>query len=232
MYELLQGKRILVAGGSSGLGLEVAKLADASGARVVIASRTAPGRREMLVREVSERIELISLDVTSASDTRAALRPLGSVDHLVFAVRASLPAAPFLQTSFEDARYALDTKLLGAWQLIRLLQTQLAADGSIVMVSGIAGEKVYAGASTMAMVNGATEALCRALAVELAPIRVNVVSPGFVAPKGPEVTALARRFPSGRLAEPGEVAAAVLSLLSQSYITGTTLVVDGGARLV
>ena len=84
----------------------------------------------------------------------------------------------------------------------------------------------------MAIINSATETLCRALAVELAPLRVNAVSPGFVEPKPQKIKEYARRFPIGRLASMDEVVSAYMWLMTNQYITGAVTVIDGGARLI
>ena len=100
------------------------------------------------------------------------------------------------------------------------------------MTAGIAGEKVFKNYSTMAVINSAMESLCRSLAVELAPIRVNVVSPGYVAPKSADVEQYVQCFPAGRVASVDEVAEAYIYLMKSSYTTGVSLVIDGGARLI
>ena len=104
--------------------------------------------------------------------------------------------------------------------------------GSITLTSGIAGEEIYKGASVMSLINGATETLCRILAVELAPLRVNAVSPGFVEPKPGEIRKLSENFPARRLARPEEVVSAYLWLMGSSYVTGMVVKIDGGAVLL
>lgn len=84
----------------------------------------------------------------------------------------------------------------------------------------------------MAIINSASEALCRSLAVELAPLRINAVSPGFIAPKPENIEKFAMQFPAGIVVQAEDVAEAYLYLLCSSYVTGTTVIVDGGARLV
>ena len=228
----LSGQRIVIAGGSSGIGLEVAKQVAAAGARVVIASRSAVQKHDALRETVGVDIETFACDITSASDTGAFLAQVGAIDHLVFAVRPDTPPGSFAETTPEQAQATFDCKFWGQYRMIHGTREQLNSNGSIVMTSGIAGDKIYPGASTMALINRATETLCQALAVELAPLRVNVVSPGFVAPKPAQVEQLAQRFPLGRVAAPQEVVQCYLTLLQNPYITGTTLVVDGGARLL
>nr|WP_275957871.1 SDR family oxidoreductase [Rhabdochromatium marinum] len=104
--------------------------------------------------------------------------------------------------------------------------------GGTPLTSGIAGEKIYANASTMALINSATETLCQTLAVELAPVRVNCVSPSFVAPKPARLEDNASQLPLKRLASANEVASAYLWFMANPYATGTISVVDGGARLI
>ncbi len=160
------------------------------------------------------------------------LEKAGHIDHLVITARPDISPAPFEKTDIHQARKAFETKFWGQYQLVQKAQRHIDRNGSIIMITGIAGEKIFSNFSTMTIINAATEALCRSLAVELAPLRVNVVSPGFVAPKSRETEEYARKFPAGKLTQPEDVAEAYVYLMESQYITGTTIVVDGGARLV
>ena len=151
---------------------------------------------------------------------------------MVVAVRPAVQSAPFLATVMDEAKRAFETKFWGQYRLIQVACRHMQETGSISLTSGIAGEKVYPGASTMTLINSATESLCRALAVELSPLRINCVSPGFVEPKPESVQEYARQFPVKRLASMDEVASAYLWLMENPYITGNVTVVDGGARLI
>ena len=219
-------------GGSSGIGLAVANLACENGAQVVIASRNAQEQLDMLESALGRGIEAYSFDITSGDDVDGLFETTGLFDHLVITVRPPIKSAPFPEMDLAEAKQAFESKLWGPCRLIQVAQRYLRQHGSIILTSGIAGEKIYKGASTMATLNSAIETLGRALAVELAPLRVNVVSPGFVAPKAEEVRENARRFPVKRLAFADEVAMAYLHLMVNPYITGTITVVDGGARLI
>lgn len=147
-------------------------------------------------------------------------------------IRPQVHSAPFLSLDAGEARRAFDTKFWGQYHLIKAAHGHVRENGSITLTSGIAGEKVYKGASTTILINSATEALCRLLAVELAPLRVNVVSPGFVEPKPKPIRERAGQFPAGRLGASNEIASAYLGLMENSYVTGTVTVIDGGARLI
>ena len=199
---------------------------------MIIASRNAAKKHKTLVGIVGYDIETYSLDVTSADETDKALKQIGHIDHLVITTRPDINPALFVKTDIREAKQAFETKFWGQYQLIQKAQQYLGQSGSITMTTGIAGEKIFKNASTMIMINSATEALCRSLAVELAPVRVNVVSPGFVAPKTPEVETYAEKFPLGCIASPEDVAKAYVYLMASPYTTGTTVVVDGGARLI
>ena len=232
MNNSLNNKKIFIVGGSTGLGLAVAQHAYGIGAKVVIASRNASEKHDDLCKAIGNRIETYSLDVTSQDETESALKKIGDIDHLVFTVRPTIDPAPFQKTDINQAKEAFETKFWGQYQLIQQALNQLNPNGSIVMTTGIAGEKIYNNFSTMAIINGATETLCRSLAIELAPIRVNVVSPGFVAPKPEEVEKYAEKFPMKKITTAKEVAETYIYLMESAYTTGTSMVIDGGARLI
>lgn len=229
---MLNGKRILIVGGSSGIGLAVAKQAQRVGAQVLIASRRATAWAGSLPDRSGTQFETYSFDITSPDDHGRLFEATGAIDHLVITVRPRTDPLSFRATDIDEAKRAFETKFWGQYRLIQAALPYIRGDGSVVLTSGIAGEKAYKGASTMAIINSATEALCRALAVELAPLRINVVSPGFVEPKPQPVHEFARTFPAGRPARPDEVASAYLWLIVNPYVTGAVMVVDGGARLI
>lgn len=229
---MLNGKKILVVGGSSGIGLAVAKHARQNGAHVIIASRKAREREFELPDGLGEAIETLAFDITSSGDHSRLLETAGVIDHLVITVRPEICASSFQNMDIEAAKRAFEVKFWGQCRLIQAAQQHISKAGSIILTSGIAGEKIYNGASIMAVINSATETLCRALAVELAPLRINAVSPGFVEPKPQKIEEYAGQFPVGRLASMDEVASAYLWLMTNQYITGTVTVIDGGARLI
>ena len=232
MNNALQDKRILIVGGSSGIGLAVAKQACKAGGKVVIASRNAVKNHNNLATIVGHEVETYSFDVTSGLETETELKKIGAIDHLVITTRPEITSAPFIETSLEQAKKAFESKFWGQYQLIQKAQGHISQDGSIVMTTGIAGEKIFKNFSTMTIINSSTEAFCRSLAVELAPIRVNVVCPGFVAPKSPEIEKYAQQFPVRKIASPKDVADAYLYLMGSPYTTGISVVVDGGAMLI
>ncbi len=215
-------------GGSSGIGLASARRAAAAGWEVVVVSRH-PERADVDARKVV-------LDVTDADATRATLAALGPVDHLVCSTVARA-AAPVKELDLAAARHAFETKLWGPLAAVQAADVRR----SIVLVSGVFGSAPSRGAAATAAVNGAVEALTRVLAVELAPVRVNAVSPGIVDTptwagmaddeREAMFARLRRSLPVGRVGAPDDVADAIWHLLTNEFVTGTVLHVDGGHRL-
>ena len=227
----MEQTKVLVVGGCSGIGLTVANLAQQKGAHVIVASRRASERVQALPQPLNS-LEAVSFDITSSTDHERLFETVGTIDHLIIAVRPEVHPASFQSTDIDEAKRAFETKFWGQYRLVQAAHRHMKETGSITLTSGIAGEKIYSGGSTMALINGATESLCRALAVELSPLRVNCVSPGFVEPKPPPVQEYSRRFPMKRLAKMDEIASAYLWLMVNTYATGNVMIVDGGARLI
>ena len=227
---MLNSKKILIVGGSSGIGFTVAKLVQKSGGRVIIASRKAKEQAASFSGPADDAIEMHRCDITVPEDHLRLFESVGMIDHLVIAVRPEIKSSPFRDMDVREAKSAFETKFWGPYQFIQTAADHIRESGSIILTSGIAGEKIYEGASVMSVMNCAVEALCRVLSVELAPLRVNAVSPGFVEPKSEAVEEMSKQFPAKRLASAEEVASAYLWLMGSQYTTGTVSVIDGGAR--
>jgi NAD(P)-dependent dehydrogenase (short-subunit alcohol dehydrogenase family) len=236
----LQGKRIVVLGGSSGIGLAVAQAAAREGAAVVIAS-SRQARVDDALRTLPEGVEGYAVDLADEPAIRALFAGLGSFDHLVFTAGESLQLDRLADTDVEAARRFFELRYWGAY-LAAKYSGSIRDGGSIVFTSGIAGQRPRPGWSVAASICAAMEGLTRALAVELAPIRVNIVSPGVVktplwastaeADREALYRQTAERLPVGHVGEAAEIAEAYLYLMRQSYATGQVLVVDGGAILI
>ncbi|WP_024333014.1 SDR family oxidoreductase [Desulfotignum balticum] len=227
---MLNDKKILIVGGSSGIGFAVASLAQKNGANVVIASRNPKERAASFFEKADESTEIHTFDITIPEDHFRLFESTGIVDHLVITVRPVIKSSPFQKIDVNEAKHAFETKFWGQYQLIQVAQKHLRESGSIILTSGIAGEKIFKGASTMSIINCCIETLCRVLSVELAPIRINVVSPGFIEPKPTVIEEISKQFPAKRLGSVDEIASAYLWLMGSQYTTGTVTVIDGGAR--
>jgi NAD(P)-dependent dehydrogenase (short-subunit alcohol dehydrogenase family) len=236
----IEGRRVVVIGGSSGIGLATARAAAARGARVLIASRD-PAKLEAARASLGRGVEALVLDVTDPLAVSSFFERAGAVDHLV-STTVARASGPLPELDFDAARHAFETKLWGPMHVIRTALPLLGWDGSITLTAGTAAWSPMPGGSATAAVNGAVAALVRTLAVELAPVRVNAVSPGIVrtptwdAVPQEQRTAMferiASKLPVGRVGEPDDIAAAYLYLMENEFSTGTVLHVEGGHLLV
>ncbi|WP_262056697.1 SDR family oxidoreductase [Streptomyces sp. STR69] len=237
----LRGQRIVVIGGTAGIGLAVAEAAGREGARVVVASR----RQESVdaaLKRLPEDAEGRVLDAGDADAVRDFFAALGGYDHLVYTAGEALLMESVAESDLGRARAFLDTRLWGAYTAVKYGAGSIREGGSVVLTTGTAGRRPMPGTSVAAALCGAMESLTRALALELAPLRVNVVAPGLVRTELwrelPEedrdglFASVAGSLPVGRIGEPADVAEAYLYLMRGGYTTGSTVVVDGGTLLV
>jgi len=237
----LDGKKVIVLGGSSGIGYAVAEYALAEGARVVIGSSHA-GRVDAAVAALGTKAEGNALDLTDEAAIEAFFNGVGSFDHLVFTAGDSLKLGEIGATDLSLARRAFDIRYWGALAAVKYGAPRIVQGGSIVLTTGVAALRPRSGWAFGASVCGAMEALTRALAVELAPLRVNAVSPGLIATnlwqnmseedRRAMYEQAGKHLPVGRVGEARDVAAAYLFLMESAFATGQTVVVDGGAVLV
>jgi NAD(P)-dependent dehydrogenase (short-subunit alcohol dehydrogenase family) len=237
----LQDKRVVVLGGSSGIGLAVAQLAAAQGANVVVCSSNAE-RVEKAVASVGREAQGHAVDLSDERAVAAFFAKLGPLDHLVFTAGDSLQLRDLASTDLQQARSAFELRYWAALAAVKYGSPHIRPQGSVVLTTGIAGQRPRKGWVIAASVCGTIEALARALAIELAPIRVNAVSPGVVRTNlwqsmgAEEREALfanvGKALPVGRVGEASEIAQAYLFLMQEGFSTGQTVVVDGGAVLV
>src|SRR5258708_11407107 len=168
---MLAGKKVVVVGGSSGIGLATAELATREGAEVIMASRSAAG-----LNAVGGTLgaKAIPADVTSDKSVEDLFRSCGPVDHVVVTA-AQLRTGPFKTVSMEDARATMEGKFWGAWRVAR--SAEIRPGGSLTLVSGYLSIRPRPNSAIISVANGPLESLARALPPELSPVRVNAVSP-------------------------------------------------------
>jgi NAD(P)-dependent dehydrogenase (short-subunit alcohol dehydrogenase family) len=237
----LREKRVVILGGSSGIGLAVAEQAAAQDASVVIASSNAR-RIEQAVESLGKNAEGETLDLTDERAIESFFRRLGSFDHLVFTAGDPLRLGELATTDLREARKAFELRYWAALTAVKYGSPQIRNGGSIVLTTGIAGQRPQKGWALGASVCGSVEALTRALAVELAPIRVNAVSPGVVRTnlwqnmseedRNGLYQNVGKSLLVGRVGEASEIARTYLYLMQQGFSTGQVIVVDGGTLLV
>jgi len=229
----LAGKHVLVIGGTSGIGRAAAEHALAAGANVTVASRDA----QRSAGSFSAPVRTEDVDISDTSSVDALFGRIGTIDHLV------LSAGPGAMRTLLDlpsakARPFMDTKFWRYYDAVRAASGTIAVDGSITLVGGAASRKHSPGRPVMAAVNAALEAFGKANAVDLAPVRVNLIAPGLVDTPAyagmPEdmrqdmFAGYGSAVPAGRVGSPEDVAKAALFLMTITFFTGTVIDVDGG----
>src|SRR5882672_7913666 len=235
---MLAGKKVVVVGGSSGIGLATAELARREGADVIVAARNIDR-----LDEVAARLNAIAIpaDVTSDESVAGLFRNCGPVDHVVVTA-AQLRTGPFKTVSMEDVRATMESKFWGAWRVAK--SAEIRPGGSLTLVSGFLSIRPRPNSAIIGAANGALESLARAraLALELAPVRVNAVSPGIIdTPIRAAMPEEARRdmlakaaasLPVGRVGVGEDIARQILSFMANGFATGSTVYIDGGALVI
>jgi NAD(P)-dependent dehydrogenase (short-subunit alcohol dehydrogenase family) len=229
----LAGKKIVVVGGSSGIGLATAELTKSEGAEVIIASRSA---EKLNAAAAKLGVKAIQADVSSDDSVANLFRQCGPVDHVVVTA-AQLKTGPFKSVSMDDVRSTMEGKFWGAWRCARA--ADIRAGGSLTLVSGFLSVRPRPNSAIVGAANGALESLTRALALELAPVRVNCVSPGIIdtpiraampeAARRDMLTKAAAALPVGRVGVGEDIARQILTFMTVGFASGSIVYLDGGA---
>ena len=229
---MLAGQKVVVVGGSSGIGLATAELAKREGANVIVASRNADRLNAAAARFGATAI---AADVTSDESVASLFRNCGPVDHVVVTA-AQLRSGPFKTVAMEDVRATLEGKFWGAWRVARA--AEIRSGGSLTLVSGFLSIRPRPNSAIVGAANGAIESLARSLALELAPVRVNAVSPGIIdtpiraaMPEAARLDMLAKTaasLPVGRVGVGEDIARQILAFMTIGFMTGSIVYLDGG----
>jgi len=231
----MKGKTVVVLGGLSGIGRAVAELVVAEGARVI-----AVGRRAV-PHDWQQNIETATLDAKDDVAVENFFKQIGTFDHLVTTIGPVIASAKLSEQDVNAAKEAFEVKFFGQLRAIKYAASFLAKDGSVVLTSGLLSRKAVVGGLVKATMNAAVEIMGKTLAKELAPVRVNVVSPGMVetgmwgAMSDEDRQAMAQRAGSGlpvkRVGQGADLAKAYLLLMNNGFMTGSVVDVDGGGLL-
>jgi len=235
----LAGQTVVIIGGSAGIGLETARSARSEGADVILTARN-PDRLEAAAREV-EAVSTAAFDATDGDALERFFGDLPQVDHVM--VSGGGPYyAPLAEMDFAEVRADVERHLVVPMRVARHAIGKVRAGGSLVFISGTGGRRRGMGLTLIGALTAAAPALTENLAVEIAPIRVNLVAPGFV-DTGLSASLLGEgldarreelrdRLPIRRVVGPEDVAALSVHLMSNTALTGGTYDIDGGQKLV
>jgi NAD(P)-dependent dehydrogenase (short-subunit alcohol dehydrogenase family) len=244
MSQRLEGQSIVVIGGTAGMGLATAEAAARAGAKVIVASRT-QARVDAAVARIGGDASGVTLDIADAAAVAGFFDAADPIDHVVVSANAASAVLgvvkPLAEMDPAAAMSFLGTKFWGPFHVGKHAPTKLKESGSLVFFSGAAARRSLPGHTAIAATNGAVEAFAKQLAKEIAPLRVNVISPGLVDTPAydaiPEANrkamyeAAAASLPVGRIGEPADVADAVLFALGNGFLTGAVIDVDGGRQV-
>lgn len=239
--ENLANKKVLILGGSTGLGLATAKAAAAEGAIVTIVSNN-PGRLAEAAQQLPPSATTYSVDLSSEAAIQSFFETFGKFDHLVYTAGENLSLSVIKDMDLADSRKYFDIRYWGAVAAVKYGAPHINTGGSVTLTSGIAAIKPTISWSIGSSICAAMEGFTRVMALELAPVRVNLVRPGLVrsnlwdsmdaGEKEKLFENFAQALPVKYVAEPEDVAQTYLYLMKQSYSTGQNVTVDGGALMI
>jgi NAD(P)-dependent dehydrogenase (short-subunit alcohol dehydrogenase family) len=237
MGRSLKDARVLVLGGSSGIGLATAKAAATAGAKVTLASRS-NDKVNAAAMQVGKGAVGVPIDTTNDTALEAFFSKQPEWDHVVVSVAAGRSAG-LQDLSLQDAYGNMNAKFWTAYKTARF--ARIAPEGSLTLVSGFLSQRPNKDALLQGCINAALESLGRGLALALSPVRVNTVSPGLIdtpiraaMPADKKKAMLdhaAATLPVKRVGQAEDVADAILMLMTNPFTTGSTLFIDGGGMI-
>jgi NAD(P)-dependent dehydrogenase (short-subunit alcohol dehydrogenase family) len=237
----LEGKKVILLGASSGFGLATAKAAAAEGAKVVIVSGNA-ARIKQALQQLPNGAEGFAVDLGKEENIKEFFDKTGRFDHLVYTAGENIRLGDISETEIEKARQFFIIRFWGAFAAVKYGAPHINEGGSINLTSGVASTRPGKGWSVASSICGAVEGFVRAMAVELAPIRVNSVVPGVVrtnlwnsmppADRNSFYKTIGDSLLVQRVGEGEDIARAFLYLMQQPFATGQNMIIDGGAVLV
>lgn len=236
---LLKGRKIVVMGGTSGIGLAAAQELTANGASVVVTGRNQ--EKVERVRKDNPALKAESVDASATEALSAFYRSVGSFDDLVLSVSGAKGAGPFSTLDATELLAGFQEKFFAQFRAAQAALTYLRRDGSLTFITAISARAANPGTSGLAAINGAIEAMVKPLAKELRPLRVNAISPGAVEttwwdslPPDIKDSLLQQTAASsmvGRNGSAEELGSAIAFVISNGFVSGTILEVDGGLHL-
>ncbi len=235
----LSNKKIVVAGGSSGIGLATVALIAGMDAVVTVISRD--DDKLKTAADTHKAIKAVAVDASDRKQLDAFFLQNGKFDHLIVTLSGGKGSGLFKDLQLDDLRSGFEAKLFPQLNTVQAALPYLNEHGSITLVTAISSRSRASGTSGLAAINAALEAMLPALAKELKPLRINAVAPGVVdtawwnfmdaETKKKTFEDYAKQIPVGRVAQPSDIAECIAFLVSNEYITGSVIDADGGLRL-
>lgn len=237
----LEHKKVIVLGGSSGLGLATAQAAAAEGAEMIIVSSNQQ-RIDKALTTLPNNCKGFAVHLDKEENIKSFFSKIGRFDHLVYTAGENISMSMVGDTDIESGKDFFTIRFWGAFAAIKYAKANINEGGSINLMSGNFGQRPAAGYSLGATICGAMDAFTRAMAIELAPIRVNNIAAGIIdtdlwsnlsdSDRQGFFTHLENTLLLKRVGKPDDIAQAFVYLMKQTYTTGQSLIIDGGAVLV
>jgi NAD(P)-dependent dehydrogenase (short-subunit alcohol dehydrogenase family) len=240
ILENLIDKSVVIIGGSSGMGLAVAKMAAQLGAFVTITSRSME-RAKIIAGSIAGNITAAQLDVNDENSVTDFFVQLTAVDHIYIAA-GSTKIVSFTENSLEDSMFAFNERVVGSLRIVKAALHKISDEGSVTFTGGISTDRPIAGAWVSGLGTASAEQLAKVLVMEYPHIRFNAISPGYTDTpmwdnimgenKATILASVAEKLPVKKIATPDEVAFAVIFLMANPSVTGEVIHIDGGGRLI
>jgi NAD(P)-dependent dehydrogenase (short-subunit alcohol dehydrogenase family) len=240
MESNLKNKNIIIVGGSTGIGLSVAKMAFEFGANVTLTSRNLAKANE-IAKSIGSSVKSAALNVDDEQAVNSFFAPLTDIDH-IYVAAGSTKLGNVTDGTLEENMQSFNTRLLGSLRIVRAVNSKINPSGSIILTGGVSTDRPISGAWVSGLGTASAEQLARVLVMEFPLIRFNAVAPGYTDTpmwdvimgenKKEILASVAEKLPVKKIATPEEVASAVLFLMSNHSITGEVIHIDGGARLI
>ena len=236
----MSSQHAVIIGGSSGIGLGAARTLLARGFKVTITGRDEK-KLKAAKASLTGEVAALAMNAADTESVQTTFKRIGALDHLIIALGSGKGVGPFATMAVDDVRQGFEEKVFPHFACAQAALPTLAKYGSITFIAAVTAHAAMPGTSGIGAANAAVAALVPILAAELKPLRVNGVSPGIIDTpwwdflpadqKSAAFASYADKSPVGRVGTPDDVAQAIAFLVADSFMTGQTIICDGGLSL-